>query len=180
MARAPSANRDRKDLRRARPIGAAAASSPNGRSRRKKAPTGHRGFSISLERFPSNAPLESGEKLLPRCCNQRLCGCMPIGANEHRCLLHLLRVGRFDDVYHIKATQCGETLFPGNTRTLPLDLLRHDLSQVLEVLRIVERLRGNATEDHECTHTAPPTKSSVHPRKYAAEPPVGTGLKPCS
>src|SRR6266481_9265187 len=84
---------------------------------------------------------------------------MPIGTNDHRRFLYLLGVGRFDDVYDIKATQRCETIFPGNTGTLLLDSLRYGPSQVLEVLRIVDRIRGNVTEDHERRHMTPSMRS---------------------
>ena len=40
---------------------------------------------------PVQAPLESSEKLLPRGCHQRLGGGVPMGAHNHRRLLHLFR-----------------------------------------------------------------------------------------
>src|SRR3989441_6947432 len=46
----------------------------------------------------------------------------------------VLRVGRFHHIYNVKVTQGGITIFPGDTATLPLDLLRYRLGYVLEVL----------------------------------------------
>src|SRR2546428_3586434 len=85
---------------------------------------------------------------------------MTVGADNHHRLLHLLRVGRFHHIYNVKVTQGGITIFPGDTATLPLDLLRYRLGYVLEVLRIVKRLGGNATEDHKRSHVAPPMQSA--------------------
>ena len=51
---------------------------------------------------------------------------------------HFFRVGCFDDVYDIKATQSGEAVFPDHTGTLPLSLLRHVLGQIFEIFRIIE------------------------------------------
>src|SRR5207244_5884472 len=102
---------------------------------------------------PANAPcgqLKSSEKFLPRRCNQCLRGCMPVGTNEHRRLLHFFRVGCFDDVYDIKATQSGKALFPDHTGTLLLSLLRHGLAQILEIFRMIESFLLNATEHYEC------------------------------
>jgi len=53
----------------------------------------------------------------------------------HRRLLHLFRVGRFDDVYNGKATQRGKAVFPRHSRTFSLNLLRHILGQGFEVLK---------------------------------------------
>src|SRR5438132_11924511 len=73
---------------------------------------------------------------------------------SNRRLLHLFRVGSFDDVYNVKATQRGKAVFPRDTGTLPLNLIRYRLGHVLEVFRIFERLRRNATENHIRSHMA--------------------------
>src|SRR5438093_578318 len=95
--------------------------------------------------------LKSREKFLPRRCNQRLCRCMPVSADNHRCLLYLFRVGRIHDVHHIKATQCGKAFFPRHSRTFSLNFLRHILGQGFEVLRIVE---GQRFKHHPCLEVA--------------------------
>src|SRR3989454_2844161 len=99
--------------------------------------------------------LKSREKFLPGRCNQRLCRCMPVSADNHCRLFHFFQIGSFDDVYHVKATQRGKAFFPCHSRTLALNLLRHILGQGFEVLGIIECARGNATENHECRHIAP-------------------------
>src|SRR4029077_17058678 len=73
---------------------------------------------------------------------------MTVGTDDHRRLLHFFRLGCFDDVYDIETTQCCVTIFPDNTRTLLLDCLRDGLGQVFEVLRILDCLRRNTTENH--------------------------------
>src|SRR5712691_11717284 len=47
--------------------------------------------------------LQRGKKLLSRSCNQRLCCCMPVRANDHGCRLYLFRIGSLDDVYDVSA-----------------------------------------------------------------------------
>src|SRR2546426_3807124 len=44
--------------------------------------------------------LQSREKFLPRRCNQSLCRCMPVSADNHCRLFHFFQIGSFDDVYH--------------------------------------------------------------------------------
>src|SRR6266446_8202593 len=84
---------------------------------------------------------------------------MAARANNHHRLFHLLGICGFDDIHDIKAPECGETIFPGNTGTLLLNRLRYGLGQTLEILRILDCFRGNATENYERRHITPPTNS---------------------
>src|SRR5262245_27383699 len=84
---------------------------------------------------------------------------MTVRANNHRCLLDFFGRGGFYDVDHIKASQCCITVFPGNTWTLSPNFFRYGLGEILEVLRILDRFRGNTTENHICRHNSPPAVS---------------------
>src|SRR6516164_8691237 len=100
---------------------------------------------------------------------------MTVGTNNHCCLLDFFGPSGFYDVNHIKAPQCCITVFPGNTWTLSLNCFRYGLSEVLEVLRILDRFRGNTTENHICRHNSPPAAPKLHPASVNHKSEAGQG-----
>src|ERR1700751_2710615 len=80
---------------------------------------------------------------------------MTVGANNHCCLRNFFGRGGFYEVDHIKASQRCITVFPDHTWTLSLNCFRYGLGEVLEMLRILDRVRGNTTENHICRHNSP-------------------------
>src|SRR6516162_2038047 len=99
---------------------------------------------------------------------------MTVAANNHSGLLDFFGCGSFHDVDHIKAAQGCITVFPGNTWTLSLNCFRYGLSEVLEVLRILDRFRGNTTENHICRHNSPPAAPKLHPASVNHKSETGT------
>src|SRR5215831_19218656 len=99
---------------------------------------------------------------------------MTVRANNHRCLLDFFGRGGFYDVDHIKASQCCITVFPGNTWTLSPNFFRYGLGEILEVLRILDRFRGNTTENHICRHNSPPAAPKLHPASDNHKSETGT------
>src|SRR6516165_3236676 len=99
---------------------------------------------------------------------------MTVRANNHSYLLDFFGCGGFYDVKHVKAPQRCITVFPGNTWTLSPNCFRYGLGEVLEVLRILDRFRGNTTENHICRHNSPPAAPKLHPASVNHKSETGT------
>jgi hypothetical protein len=95
---------------------------------------------------------------------------MTVGANNHCCLRDFFGRGGFYDVELHQSVQCCITVFPGNTWTLSLNCFRYGLGEVLEVLRILDRIRGNTTENHVCRHNLPPAARNYTPLPSITNP----------
>src|ERR1041385_7561047 len=88
---------------------------------------------------------------------------------------HLLRIGRLHHVHSVEPPHGHVTVLPLHTRALALDLRRNPVSDFPEILRLRERLGGEAAEDHIGGHESlllrVTGKNAGRPRRRQTLPP---------